>query len=162
MKKKLILFTLLITSFVIKAQDCNYEKNEMDKATNKLTKITKKKTVCDNPFVSAGKMGTQKVGDSCSVNWKYDGGFGGAAFIVNRNAELIFTLVDGTIVKLLRGPEKDNYPITKEQMDAMMKSKTSLIQYYYTEVKSGDYDKQSYIIAEKNGDKIMELIKCIY
>jgi len=163
--RKLLLCSIIgttLTTSIAFSQDCNYEKNAMDKTTGKLIKLTKMKTVCDNPAVSAGKMSTQKNGDDCSVNWKYDRGFNNTKFVVNKGSELIFVLDDATIINLKRGEEKDNYPITKEQMESMLKSKVTIIKYFYTVIKNDTYDKETYTPSAKEGSKIQDLIKCIY
>lgn len=145
----------------VMSQDCNYKTNEVDKATGKTLKITKSKMVADNPFVSALKISGQKNGNDCSLNFLYDGGFGGKNMIVNKNAEVNITLEDGTEVKLLRGTEKDNYPISKEQINSLLKSKASMIQYYFTLARNGEYKKEVYKISGGGADKIQDIMKCI-
>lgn len=152
---------MLLLTVSMYSQDCDYKTNELDKATGKFTKVTERKTVADG-MSSGAKMATQKIGDECSVKWTYLAGFNMTKFFVNKDAELIFMLEDGSKVTLKRGVEKDNYPITKEQMDALLKSKTSAVQYYYTVLKTGEYGKESYLMEKKWAERIQDLIKCIY
>jgi hypothetical protein len=144
------------------AQGCSYSVDELDKVTNKVTKITKKKTVWDVPFASEGKMSLSKIGDEYSVGFFYENAFGGTGgFIVNQNAELSFQLEDGTDIKLLK--VKDGYPITKEQLDQMLKSKVVLIRFYYTELKTGTYTHPSFYKPDgKQAGHIQNLVHCVY
>ena len=157
-----VIITGLLLSNPTWAQDCKYETNEMDKSTNKVTKITKKKTVWDVPFASEGKMSLSKIGDEYSVGFFYENAFGGTGgFIVNQNAELSFQLEDGTDIKLLK--VKDGYPITKEQLDQMLKSKVVLIRFYYTELKTGTYTHPSFYKPDgKQAGHIQSLVQCVY
>lgn len=157
-----ILTLILFVSFLeVKSQNCSYKTNEVDKSSGKNMKITKSKMVADNPLVSALKISGQKNGDDCSINCLYDAGFGGKNMIVSKNAEFIITLEDGTEIKLLRGTEKDNYPISKGQINSLLKSKASMIQYYFTSAKTGEYKKEVYKISSGGADKIQDIMKCI-
>jgi hypothetical protein len=148
-------------SSIVRAQDCKYSTDEMDKATNKMTKITKKRSVWDVPFASEGKMAMAKIGDDYSLDFVYEPAMGKGGFMVNQGAELSFALEDGTEVKLVK--VKENYPITKEQLDQLLKSKVSVIRFYYTELKTGTYTHPSFYKPNgKQADNIQRLAKCVY
>lgn len=156
-----IVLSLLIGQLAF-AQNCKYKTNELDKTTNKMVKETKSKVVWEKPFDSQGKMTAKKVGDDFFLTFVYDRGLGGAEFVVNKGNELIFVLENGTEVKLQRGDEKETYPITKDQLDLLMKSKVSVIQYWYTEVKTNTYTHPAfYKVSDSQAENIQELVKCV-
>lgn len=156
-----IVLSLLIGQLAF-AQNCKYKTNELDKTTNKMVKETKSKVVWEKPFDSQGKMTAKKVGDDFFLTFIYERGLGGAEFVVNKGNELIFVLENGTEVKLQRGDEKETYPITKDQLDLLMKSKVSVIQYWYTEVKTNTYTHPAfYKVSDSQAENIQELVKCV-
>lgn len=163
MKKIISTIALSMALFsIMDAQNCKYSTNEVDKTTNKLVKETKSKVVWEKPFDSQGKMSAKKVGDDCFLTFVYGRGFGGAEFVVNKGNELTLVLEDGTEVKLKRGDEKETYPISKEQMDQLLKSKVSVIQYWYTEVKTNTYTHPAfYKVTDSQAENVQELVKCI-
>lgn len=156
-----IAFSLAICS-ILDAQNCKYRTNEVDKTTNKMVKETKSKVVLEKPFVAQGKMTAKKVSDECFLTFVYEGGIGTADFTVNKGNELILVLEDGTEVKLQRGNEKETYPITKEQMDQLLKSKVSTLQFWYTIVKTNEYTHPAfYKLDDSQAENVQELVKCI-
>lgn len=162
MRKIILLLTFLTLTLCSQAQNCKYKKDEVDKTTGKKILITKSKMVFSAPFKYDAKISLQKVDSDYSVMWIMEYSAGGATKIANKDAELIFVLQDGTEVKLKRGNEKETYPITKEQMDSMLKSKVSSMRYYYTNVKTNEYTNHPFYQAtDGEAEDIQELIKCI-
>ncbi|HEY0029130.1 MAG TPA: hypothetical protein VGC65_00115 [Bacteroidia bacterium] len=162
MKTLFSLLTILGLSLIAPAQNCKYKIDGVDKTTGKQTTITKSKMIWSVPFKWAVQMSMQEVDSECSVVFVFDYSAGGATKVANKDAELIFVLQDGTEVKLKRGNEKETYPITKEQMDSMLKSKVSTMRYYYTNVKTNEYTNHPFYQAtDGEADDIQALIKCV-
>jgi len=163
MKKIILAIAFSVTFMSVSiAQNCKYKMNEVDKTTGKMVKETKSKVVWEKPFDSQGKMSAKKVGDEYFLTFTYDRGFGGAEFIVNKGNEFTLVLENGTEIKLYRGDEKETYPITKEQLEQLLKSKVSVIQYWYTEVKTNTYTHPAfYKLTDSQAENVQELVKCI-
>ncbi len=161
--RKFIL-TLVVAALTVgtHAQSCKYKMDGVDKATGKQTRVTKSKMVFIAPFKYDAKVSFQKVDSDYSVIWIMEYSAGGGSKVANKDAELIFVLQDGTEVKLKRGDEKETYPITKEQMDSLLKSKVSSMRYYYTNVKTNEYTNHPFYQAtDSEANDIQEIVKCI-
>lgn len=156
------MLTVTALAITTNAQNCKYKTDEVDKTTGKQTKITKSKVFLMAPFRYDARMILQKIDTDYSVKFFLEYSAGGVNKVANKDAELIFVLQDGTEVILKRGNEKEIYPISKEQMDSMLKSKVSTIRYYYTNVKTNEYEHHPFYQASDGEAKdIQELIQCI-
>ncbi len=181
---KLISLTLiLIFSYVtnIKAQNCKYKINELDKFTGKYTKLTKPEKVIGT-FYTSGEFSVKKIDTSYFFIFDYvlSSYSNFDPYSIKKNAQLIFLLENGETLTLksaddINGTKKIivgippvyscyltnvSYPATKNQIDQFFKSKVKSIRFYRTE-SNGKEDYIDNEIKKKNQDDIQNLIKCL-
>lgn len=182
MKKINITSLLLCLSLIyVKAQNCKYKINEIDKFTNKYTKLTKPYTVISS-FYSSGDFSVKKIDTSYFFIFDYalSSYSSFEPYSINQGASLMFLLENGETVTLksadqIKGTSKTivgippvyccyltnvSYPVTKSQMDLFFKSKVKTIRFYRTE-SNGKEDFIDNEIKKKNQNDIQDLIKCV-
>jgi len=179
-----MLFALLfvITSWtIVDAQNCKYKINEIDKFTNKYTKLTKSEKVIST-FFTTGEFSTKKIDTSFYFIFDYQlssySNF--EPYSIKKGASLIFLLENGQTVTLnsaddIIGTKKTviglppvyqcfltnvSYPVTKAQIDLFFTSKIKSIRFYRTE-SNGKEDYTDNEIKKNNQDDIQNLIKCV-
>jgi hypothetical protein len=177
----LILPFLFVTSLTLKAQNCKFKVNEVDKFTNKYIKVTTPEKVIGT-FYTAGEFSIKKIDTSYFFIFNYvlSSYSKFEPYSIKKGALLQFLLENGEIVTLssaddINGTRKTiagiptvyncyltntNYPITRSQIDAFFKSKVKTIRFYRTE-SNGKEDYLDNVIKRKNQDDIQNLIKCV-
>jgi hypothetical protein len=181
---KKVFFALLfvfISLTIVNAQNCKYKTNEIDKFTNKYTKLTKSEKVIGT-FYTVGIFSVKKIDTSYFLIFEYDlSSFSNFdPYNIKKGADLIFLLENGETVTLnsaddIKGTKKIpfslppvyecfltnvSYPVTKNQIDLFLKLKIKSIRFYRTE-SNGKEDYIDNEIKKKNQDKIQNLIKCV-
>jgi hypothetical protein len=182
MKSKIII--LLIVSAIFSsftAQNCKYKINEIDKFTNKYTKLTYPERVI-HTFATNGLFSVKKIDSSYFFIFDYYlGSYSNfEPYSVKKSAQLIFLLESGETITInsaddINGTKKIaiglppvyfcyltnvSYPVTKNKIDMLLKSKVKSIRFYKTE-SNGKEDYTDNEIKEKNQDDIQNLIKCV-
>jgi hypothetical protein len=174
----LLLFTLVSK---INAQNCNYKINELDKFTNKYTKLTKPEKVIGT-FFTTGQFSVKKIDTSYFLIFDYvlSSYSNFEPYSIKKSAQLLFLLENGETISLnsaddINGTKKIaygippvysclltnvSYPVTKNQIDLFFKSKVKSIRFYRTE-SNGKEDYLDNEIKKNNQDDIQNLIKCI-
>jgi hypothetical protein len=172
---------LIIISAVASAQNCKYKINEIDKFTNRYTKLTKAEKVIGT-FHTSGEFSVKKIDTSFYFIFDYAlsdySNF--EPYSIKKGAALIFLLENGETVTLnssddINGVKKTvlglppvyvcyltnvNYTLTRIQVEQFFKSKVKSIRFYRTE-SNGKEDYIDNDIKRKNQDDIQDLIKCI-
>jgi len=182
MKKIVLIFSLLLlsSSFVL-AQKCKYKINEVDKFTNKFTKLTKSEKVIGT-FFTEGEFSVKKVDTSYYFVFDYSlssySNF--EPYTIQKGAKIIFLFENGEQTTIhssddIKGIKKTvvglppvyvckltnvSYELTRGQIDMFFKSKIKSIRFYRTE-SNGKEDFVDNEIKDRNQDDIQKLIKCI-
>lgn len=154
--KTIISVALLLFSMCAMSQNCKYQKNDIDKFTGKMTKLTKKVKLIET-FNSEGFVVLKKEDEVFSLILNYRTSFS-KNVTVNDGAELSFLLDNGGIVTLKR--KNGEYPITKDLLIALTKNKSQTLRYYYTD-SNNDYKYSDTEIKKGNAEDFIELIKCV-
>lgn len=181
--KSIYLSLILIITFLtsVNAQNCKYKINEIDKFTNKHTKLTKPEKVIST-FYTAGEFSVKKIDTSYFfiLDYTLQSYANFEPYNIKKSAQLIFLLENGEIVTLnseddINGTKYTfvglppvyccyltnvSYPVTKEQIDLFFKSKVKSIRFYRTE-SNGKEDYIDNEIKTKNQNDIQNLIKCV-
>lgn len=137
------------------SQNCKFEKNDIDKFTGKMTKLTEKSHFFENTQV-VGYMSIQKIDNNFSFILICDG-----SFMVRRTikpeSEIFFLLENGE--KVILKEKNGVFPVTASELSELMKSKTKSFRFTL-DAKNGDLQKDLEI---KKGDSIRltNLIKCV-
>ncbi len=177
----LILFPIFLTSSVTIAQNCKFKINEVDKFTNKLTKVTKSEKVIGT-FYTTGEFSVKRIDTSFYFIFDYilSSYSNFEPYSINKGSNLIFLLENGETITLtsndeIKGTKKTiigippvyecfltnvSYTLTKNQVDQFFKSKVKSIRFYRVEGNG----KEDYIdneIKKRNQDDIQNLIKCL-
>jgi len=180
---KLFLGLFFFFSFILfsTAQNCKYRINEIDKFTNKYTKLTKPEKVIAT-FNTAGDFSIKKIDTSFFFIFDYvlTSYSNFSPYSIQKEAELIFLLENGDVLTLysnddIKGTKKTvlglppvyecfmtnvSYPLTKIQIDLFFKSKVKSIRFYRTE-SNGKEDYIDNEIKKRNQDDIQNLVKCV-
>ena len=155
MKTIITLIFLSITSLCF-SQNCKYEKNELDKFTGKMTKLTKKRKFIET-FNTEGFMRIQKVDTALSLRLDYRASFA-KKLTVGDGAELSFLLDGGGIITLKK--LNGDYVIYQWQLIKLMKTRTNVLRYYYNNDEGG-YLYHDIEIKKGNAEDFMDMIKCV-
>lgn len=182
MKSKFITL-LLIFAFlsIVKAQNCKYKTNEIDKFTNKYTKLTKSEKVIGT-FYTTGEFSVKKVDTSYFFIFDYvlSSYSNFEPYSIKKSSQLIFLLENGEKITLnsaddINGTKKTviglppvymcyltnaSYPVTKNQIELFFKSTVKSIRFFRTE-SNGKEDYIDNEIKKRNQDDIQNLIKCV-
>jgi hypothetical protein len=182
MKFRLIILSLILGSLSsVKAQNCKYKINEMDKFTNKYTKLTKPEKVIGT-FYTTGEFSVKKIDTSYFFTFDYvlSSYSNFEPYSIKKAAQLIFLLENGEAISLnsaddINGTKKIvyglppvymcyltnvSYPVTKNQIELFFRSKVKSIRFYRTE-SNGKEDYLDNEIKKNNQDDIQNLIKCV-
>jgi hypothetical protein len=182
MAKNIVALTVfIIFSAAAAAQNCKYRTNEIDKFTNRYTKLTKAEKVIGT-FHTSGEFSVKKIDTSFYFIFDYAlsdySNF--EPYSIKKGAELIFLLENGVTVTLyssddINGTKKTvlglppvyicnltnvNYTLTRTQVEQFFKSKVKSIRFYRTE-SNGKEDYIDNDIKRRNQDDIQDLIKCV-
>jgi len=139
-----ILIPILTSLVTINAQNCRYKTNEIDKFTNKYTKLTKSEKVIGT-FFTSGEFSIKKIDTSYYFIFDYllSSYSDFEPYSIQKSAQLIFLLESGETVTLnsaddILGRKKTvfglppvyecfltnvNYPVSKEQINLFFRSK---------------------------------------
>jgi hypothetical protein len=175
------LLLALAISNSISAQNCKYKTNEIDKFTNKYTKLTKAEKVIST-FFTTGEFSVKKIDTSYFFIFDYvlSSYSNFEPYSIKKTAQLIFLLENGETITLnsaddINGVKKTviglppvyvcnltnvSYPVTKNQIDKFFNSKVKSIRFYRTE-SNGKEDFIDNEIKKNNQDDIQNLIKCV-
>ncbi len=189
MKSK-ILFAVAFLSLNTFAQNCKYEKNEVDKFTNKKVVITKQEKVFST-VNTTGFYTVRQDGDSYYIEFDYlvQTSFSGTSnaeknIAIKQNDQLMFLLDNDEVVtlsssKTVQTQMKPNmatqlinwelndvsYPVTKEQLSTLQSKKTKTLRIYrtigYDGQNLGQEDFMDVDIKKGNQDDIQALIQCV-
>ena len=178
-----IIATILLTFFshFANAQTCRYKTNEIDKFTNKYTKLTKSEKVIGT-FYTSGEFSVKKIDTSFFFIFDYvlSSYSNFDPYSIKKEAELIFLMENGETITLksadnINGIKKTvvgippvyecfltnaSYVVNKNQIDLFFKSKVKSIRFYRTE-SNGKEDYIDNEIKKRNQDDIQNLLKCI-
>jgi len=180
--KLIILSVIFIFSILSSyAQNCKYKTNEIDKFTNKFTKLTKSEKVIGT-FYTSGIFSVKKIDTSFFFIFDYvlSSYSNFEPYSINSDAQIIFLLENGEVVTLktidkINGIKKTvigippvylcnltniSYPVSRADIDKFFKSKVKSIRFYRTE-SNGKEDYIDNEIKKKNQDDIQNLIKCV-
>ncbi len=172
------------------AQNCKYEKNEVDKFTNKKVVITKQEKVFST-VNTTGFYTVRQDGDSYYIEFDYlvQTSFSGTSnaeknIAIKQNDQLMFLLDNDEVVtlsssKTVQTQMKPNmatqlinwelndvsYPVTKEQLSTLQSKKTKTLRIYrtigYDGQNLGQEDFMDVDIKKGNQDDIQALIQCV-
>lgn len=172
------------------AQNCKYEKNEIDKFTKKKIVITKSEKVFGTVNTS-GFYTVKQDGDNYYIEFDYlvQTSFSGTSnaeknIAIKQNDQLMFLLENDEVVtltssKTVQTQMKPNmatqlvnwelndvsYPITNEQLSTLLSAKTQTLRIYRTigfdGQNPGQQDFMDVDIKKGNQDDIQKLIQCI-
>lgn len=181
MKKHVLFFLASCFTTFGYAQKCKYATNEMDKFTNKMTKITKSEKVIGT-FYTEGEFSVKKMDTAYTFIFEYT--LSSYSYFdpysIKKGAPLMFLLENGEMIKLesddnIVGIKKlavglppvylcklynVSYSVSKSQIDAFFKSKVKSIRFYRTEA-NGKEDFVDNDIKKRNQDDIQQLISCV-
>jgi hypothetical protein len=181
MKTRLFLLLFSINTLSGNAQKCKYSVNEVDKFTNKFTKVTKSEKVIGT-FYTEGEFSVKKIDTAFTFIFEYTlssySNFD--PYSIKKGAPLMFLLENGEMIKLesddnIVGIKKTvvglppvylcklynvNYTVTKSQIEMFFKSKVKSIRFYRTEA-NGKEDFVDNDIKKRNQDDIQNLISCV-
>ena len=102
MKSKFITLLLIFAYLsIVKAQNCKYKTNEIDKFTNKYTKLTKSEKVIGT-FYTTGEFSVKKVDTSYFFIFDYvlSSYSNFEPYSIKKSSQLIFLLENGEIITL--------------------------------------------------------------
>lgn len=175
-----ILFCFSVSTILL-GQNCKYQINEIDKFTNKYTKVTKSEKVIGT-FYTAGEFSVKRIDTSYFFIFDYalSSYSSFEPYSISKGAALIFLLENGEIITLysediIYGNLKTiigippvyscyltnvSYPVTRLQLDQFFRSPVKSIRFYRNE-SNGKEDYIDNEIKRKNQDDIQNLIKCI-
>lgn len=166
--KKLIFLTLVfIVSEVTYAQNCKYEKNEVDNFTGKSIKVTSKSVVFADPFDPQSKSMFFRFNQVDDINYLSISKWYSSIISVNKLDILMIKLSSGEILKLesldgeVATPYSSkwhidiDYSLTKENLKKIQENLISEVRIY---TNSGYID---YVVKPKNASKIMSTSNCI-
>ncbi len=172
------------------AQNCKYEKNEIDKFTKKKVVVTKSEKV----FAALNTSGFYTVkqdGENYYIEFDYlvQTSFSGTSnaeknIVIKQNDQLMFLLENDEVVtlkasKTIQTQMKPNmttqlvnwelndvsYPVTKEQLSTLQSAKTKTLRIYRTIGFDGqNFGQQDFMdvdIKKGNQDDIQRLIQCV-
>lgn len=182
MKFRLITLLLILASLSsVNAQNCRYKINEIDKFTNKYTKLTKPEKVIGT-FYTTGEFSVKKLDTSYFFTFDYvlSSYSNFEPYSIKKDAQLLFLLENGETISLnseddINGTKKIvyglppvymcyltnvSYPVTKNQIELFFRSKVKSIRFYRTE-SNGKEDYLDNEIKKNNQDDIQNLIKCV-
>lgn len=189
MRHHLIAVITMFSCFV-SAQNCKYEKNEIDKFTKKKVVITKSEKVFAT-LNTSGFYTVKQDGDNYYIEFDYlvQTSFSGTSnaeknIAIKQNDQLMFLLENDEVVtltssKTVQTQMKPNmatqlvnwelndvsYPITKEQLSTLLSSKTKTLRIYRTigfdGQNIGQQDFMDVDIKKGNQDDMQKLIQCI-
>lgn len=172
------------------AQNCKYEKNEIDKFTKKKVVITKSEKVFAT-LNTSGFYTVKQDGDNFYIEFDYlvQTSFSGTSnaeknIAVKQNDQLMFLLDNDEVVtlasaKTVQTQMKPNmatqlvnwelndvsYPVTKEQLNTLQSAKTKTLRIYRTigfdGQNIGQQDFMDVDIKKGNQDDIQKLIQCV-
>lgn len=155
MKTKFLMILMLI-SFTITSQNCRYEKNEIDKFTGKLTKLTNDYKLFESSK-SVGYVRIYRSGDDYAINFVCDGNFGIRRTIKNES-ELSFLLQDGKIITLKKS-EGSNYSISKADLMSLMQTKIDSVRFQYQ--KNEETITDDCKVKKGQNTDVQNIIKCV-
>ena len=162
------------------AQNCKYKTNEIDKFTNKYTKLTKSEKVIGT-FYTSGEFSVKKIDTSIYFIFDYvlSSYSNFDPYSIKKGASLIFLMENGETITLKSGDDINgtktvvgippvygcfltnvSYYVNKNQIDLFFKSKVKSIRFYRTE-SNGKEDYIDNEIKKRNQDDIQNLLKCI-
>lgn len=174
----------LLSLFVLSnafGQDCNYQKNEIDKFNGKHVKVTKPLKVIGT-FYTEGLFSIKKEDSSYSFIFEYTiskySSF--LPFSINRGSQLLFLLesgkqiilesddnitginnvIPGTLPVYTCRLTNVSYNLTKTQLEQFLTEKIKIIRFYRVEP-SGKEDYVDNEIKRKDQGDISSLVKCI-
>jgi hypothetical protein len=181
MKKIFFLLVVLIINLKSNGQNCKFKVNEVDKFTNKLTKLTKSEKVIGT-FYTTGEFSVKRIDTSFYFIFDYvlSSYSNFDPYSIKKGANLIFLLENGETLTLssnddINGTKKTiigippvyecfltnvSYTLTKSQVEQFFKSKVKSIRFYRTEG-NGKEDYVDNEIKKRNQDDIQNLIKCL-
>jgi hypothetical protein len=163
------------------AQNCKYKTNEIDKFTNKYTKLTKSEKVIGT-FYTSGEFSVKKIDTSFYFIFDYvlSSYSNFDPYSIKKGASLIFLMENDETITLKSGDDINgtkktvvglppvyecfltnvSYSVNKNQIDLFFKSKVKSIRFYRTE-SNGKEDYIDNEIKNRNQDDIQNLLKCI-
>lgn len=175
-----MLLIILVPAFGF-CQNCKYEVNEVDKFTGKVTKITKPKKVIAT-FFTAGSFSIKRTDSDYFfiLNYGLSSYKRFDPYKINAGAQLILLLENGEKITLstnddIKGIKKTtigippvyscylknvSYPVTKKEIDILLKSKVMSIRFYRTE-SNGKEDYVDSVIKTNKQEVIQQLIMCL-
>lgn len=185
-----ILTAITILCFTASAQNCKYEKNEIDKFTKKKVIVTKSEKIFAT-LNTSGFYTVKQDGDSYNIEFDYlvQTSFSGTSnadknITIKQGDQLMFLLDNDEVVtlsssKTVQTEMKPNmatqlinwelndvsYQVTKEQLSTLQSAKTTTLRIYRTigfdGQNLGQQDFMDVDIKKGNQDAIQNLILCV-
>jgi hypothetical protein len=188
--KNYILLSLTLASTISFGQNCNYEKNEIDKFTKKKVVETKREKLFGT-LNSSGFYTVKQEGDNFYIEFDYlvQSSFSGASRVatniaVKEKDQLMFLLENDEVVTLessstVQSQMKPNlssglvnwelndvkYPITLEQLKTLQSAKTTTLRIYRTigfdAQNIGQQESMDVDIKKASQDDMQQMIQCV-
>ena len=188
--KNYILLSLTLASTISFGQNCNYEKNEIDKFTKKKVVETKREKLFGT-LNSSGFYTVKQEGDNFYLEFDYlvQSSFSGASRVatniaVKEKDQLMFLLENDEVVTLessstVQSQMKPNlssglvnwelndvkYPITLEQLKTLQSAKTTTLRIYRTigfdAQNIGQQESMDVDIKKASQDDMQQMIQCV-
>ncbi|MCS7076751.1 MAG: hypothetical protein NZ455_08585 [Bacteroidia bacterium] len=143
MKKLILIFILLFAGFIY-AQNCRYEKNEMDKFSKTPTRITRQQTLNTRgpePYLYVkGKNVDGSIGIGLLIQERFP-----TRYTIHKGDELKIALISGEVITVRcikedngrryygRAEYYANYIITPDEVRKIISSKVDAIRIYHSE-----------------------------
>jgi hypothetical protein len=185
-----ILLSLTLASTISFGQNCNYEKNEVDKFTKKKVVETKREKLFGT-LNSSGFYTVKQEGDNFYIEFDYlvQSSFSGASRVatniaVKEKDQLMFLLENDEVVTLessstVQSQMKPNlssglvnwelndvkYPVTLEQLKTLQSAKTTTLRIYRTigfdAQNIGQQESMDVDIKKASQDDMQNMIHCV-
>ncbi len=185
-----ILLSLTLASTISYGQNCNFEKNEVDKFTKKKVVETKREKLFGT-LNSSGFYTVKQEGDNFYIEFDYlvQSSFSGASRVatniaVKEKDQLMFLLENDEVVTLessstVQSQMKPNlssglvnwelndvkYPVTLEQLKTLQSAKTTTLRIYRTigfdAQNIGQQESMDVDIKKASQDDMQQMINCV-
>lgn len=155
--KKLLTVLLLSMTIISVSQNCKYEKNDIDKFTGKMTKLTNDIKFFESSK-SVGFIRIQKEDTKFQIIFVCDGSFNVRKSIKD-GSELSFLLENNKAI-ILKKSDGNVYSISQTDLMELMQNKTKSCRFEY-ESKKGEKVVEDVDIKKGKAVELTDLIKCV-